>query len=233
LADRRSPEGPVIRSARAARAQDGAALSQEELEIELHHFMLGSFQVLVGGFAGLVTALADHPDVQARAANELRRQAWHGQPSVERLGDLTYQRQIVKEVRRIGTLIAHSFFARARESCEFRGRTIPKDAIAVASLHATMHDPALFRNPDVFDPDRFGPERAEDARENCFVPHGGGPWTGHRCPGEGLSELILQSFTTRLLRDYTWQLPPHSRALGMGITVPLPIGGIPVRFRRA
>jgi fatty-acid peroxygenase len=56
-------------------------------------------------------------------------------------------------------------------------------------VYGTLHDPALWPDPDAFDLDRF---RARPIDADVFVPQGGGnPATGHRCPGEGCTvELI-------------------------------------------
>jgi len=95
-----------------------------------------------------------------------------------------------------------------------------------------MHDPATFPAPHTFDPDRFSPQRAEDKQPGKFIPHGGGPWQGHRCAGQGLAELMIQVYATLLLRDYTWELPSNDHALTSGELVPMPKDGLPVRFAR-
>lgn len=233
VAEAGDAEGTVLGRFRAARTADGVAMSAEELEIELLHFVFGAFGAIVGALAGLVLQLGDHPEVRARAAGEVRSKLHGGAFTPALLDDLPYLTQVLKEVRRITPLIASTFFARVTRGCEFAGYRIPEGALALGSLHATLHDASLFPQPDVFDPERFGPERAEDACDFAFVPHGGGSWLGHRCAGQRLAELMMHSFAARLLRDYTWELPSQDRSLdGRGI-VPFPRNGIPVRFGRA
>lgn len=103
---------------------------------------------------------------------------------------------------------------------------------AIACLRETMHDPATFPAPQTFDPDRFSPERAEDKPPNRFIPHGGGPWDGHRCAGQKPAELMMQVYATLLLRDYTRELPSADHPLASGELVPLPKDGLPVRLTR-
>jgi cytochrome P450 len=233
LADGSDREGTIIRYARAARSAHGIGMTQDELELELHHFLFGSFQTLTGAFAGVVTRLGDHPDVAARVAQEAGDLVPGQTLSRTDLAARPYLLQVANEVRRTTPLICHTFFARAKTECEFAGFRVPEGVLATASLHATLHDPTLFPKPDEFDPDRFGPSRGEGARENTFVAHGGGPWNGHRCPGEGLADLMLQIFTLRVAGGYGWKLAPQTRALDMRTPVPLPVSGIPVRFHRA
>lgn len=66
----------------------------------------------------------------------------------------------------------------------------------IACLRGTMHDPATFSAPQIFDPDRFSAERAEDKQPNRFIPHGGAPWDGHRCAGQRLAEFMMQVYAT-------------------------------------
>ena len=73
---------------------------------------------------------------------------------------------------------------------------------------------------------------ADAAASNRFIPHGGGPWEGHRCAGERLAELMIQVYTTLLVRDYTWELPSADHALTGGELVPMPKDGLPVRFAK-
>ena len=224
--------GHVLGRLRAARAQTGEALGQKELEIETLHLFFGAFAVITGALANVGIALAEHADVRERARNEVKAVTPSGPLDLETLTRLTYLTQVGKEVRRYYKLVPATFFARVKEDCEFQGYRLPKGTKAIACLRETMHDPATFPAPQTFDPDRFSPARAEDKQPNRFIPHGGGPWDGHRCAGERLAELMIQVYTTLLLRDYTWELPSSDRALTGGELVPMPKDGLPVRFAR-
>jgi cytochrome P450 len=221
----------VLGRLRAARAH-GEALGQKELEIETLHLFFGAFAVITGALANVGIALAEHATVRERARSEVKAVTPSGALDLETLTRLTYLTQVGKEVRRYYKLVPATFFARVKEDCELHGYRLPAGTKAIACLRETMHDPATFPAPQTFDPDRFSPERAEDERPSTFVPHGGGPWEGHRCAGEMLAELMIQVYATLLLRDYTWELPSSERALTSGELVPMPKDGLPVRFAR-
>jgi cytochrome P450 len=123
-------------------------------------------------------------------------------------------------------------YRRDWQGCELHGYRLPAGTKAIACLRETMHDPATFPAPETFDPDRFSPQRAEDKQPGTFVPHGGGPWHGHRCAGQKLAELMIQVCATLLLRGYTWELPSSDHTLTSGELVPTPKDGLPVRFAR-
>jgi fatty-acid peroxygenase len=79
--------------------------------------------------------------------------------------------------------------ARVRHTTRFQRRVLRRGRRVLLDVYGTLHDPALWPDPDAFDLDRF---RARPIDADVFVPQGGGnPATGHRCPGEGCTvELI-------------------------------------------
>lgn len=222
----------VLGRLRAARAPGGEAMGQKELEIETLHLFFGAFAVITGALANVSIALAGHADVRERARSEVRAVTPSGPLDLHTLTALTYLTQVSKEVRRYYKLVPTTFFARVKQDCELHGYRLPAGTKAIACLRETMHDPATFPAPETFDPDRFSPRRAEDKQPDRFIPHGGGPWQGHRCAGQRLAELMIQVYATLLLRDYTWELPSSDHALTSGELVPMPKDGLPVRFAR-
>ncbi|HYV65214.1 MAG TPA: cytochrome P450, partial [Myxococcales bacterium] len=93
---------------------------------------------------------------------------------------------------------------------------------------------AIFTNPAVFDPDRFGPERAEEKRHpHAFMPQGAGEMSGHKCAGYDFSTVMMQLFTVLLVRSYSWQLPPQDFAMLWNRIPPEHKSGLVVRLRKA
>lgn len=78
---------------------------------------------------------------------------------------------------------------RLRRPVRYEQRLLRRGRRVLLDVYGTLHDPALWPNPDAFDIDRFGGAQPDPER---FVPQGGGSAaTGHRCPGERLTvELI-------------------------------------------
>ncbi len=222
----------VLGRLRAARSRGGEAMGQKELEIETLHLFFGAFAVITGALVNIGIALAEHGDVRERARVEVKAVTPSGPLDLQTLTRLSYLSQVSKEVRRYYKLVPTTFFARVKQDCELHGYRLPAGTKAIACLRETMHDPATFPAPEIFDPDRFSPQRAEDRQPNAFIPHGGGPWEGHRCAGQRLAELMIEVYATLLLRDYTWELPSTDHTLAVGELVPLPKDGLPVRFAR-
>ena len=222
----------VLGRLRAARAPAGEAMGQRELEIETLHLFFAAFAVITGALVNVGIALAEHPDVRERLRQQVAAVTPSGPLDLQTLTKLSYLTQVSKEVRRYYKHVPATFLARVKQDCELNGYRLPAGTKAVACLRETMYDPATFPAPETFDPDRFSPQRAEDRLPNRFIPHGGGPWEGHRCAGQRLAELMIGVYTTLLLRDYTWELRSADRTLTSGELVPLPKDGLPVRFAR-
>lgn len=217
----------------AARTEDGQALTREEVRIETLHFFGASYAGLQAGLVNVTRALAQNPAVADRARAEVRSLAPAG-ALAETVQRLPYVSQVTREVRRYYKIAPSTFFAVVRGDCEFGGFRVPGGWKAVAVPHSTMRDEKTFAEPDRFDPDRFAPDRLEKLPRNAYVPHGGGPMTGHRCAGEALANLVLDGVTALLLRRATWELTPGQdltdRMAGLS---PLPKDGLRVRFRAA
>jgi sterol 14-demethylase len=61
----------------------------------------------------------------------------------------------------------------------------------------------LFSNPQVFDPDRFAPERREDKNLMAYQPFGGGK---HKCSGNSFAMFQIKAIFAVLLRRYEFEL---------------------------
>lgn len=55
------------------------------------------------------------------------------------------------------------------------GMTIPKDTTVAIFLYGMAHDPAVFPDPEKFDPDRFLPEKINQRHNFAYVPFSAGP----------------------------------------------------------
>jgi cytochrome P450 len=204
-----------------ARDEGGAGFSRDEVKTECLHFYAAAYAPVQAAACNLLVALAQHPEVMARAREAAR------------AGDGAYLDQVTREVRRFYPTVPSTFFARVKQECELGGYRIPKGWKAVAALPASMRAPGAFEDPDRFDPERFAPARGELSRQpSAYLPHGGGPRDGHRCAGEALADLMLRSLAMGLLREHSFELPPQDLTLRPAGLTPLPADGLRIRFRR-
>jgi len=138
----------------------------------------------------------------AFAAHALHR--WPGHSDQLRDGDPAYAEAFAHEVRRFYPF-APFVGGRAAGDVEFAGHSIPTGALVLLDLYGQNHDPALWKDPYRFHPERFlGPDAEAALDPYTLVPQGGGdPATGHRCPGEPNTVALLSDLAVRMARlDY-------------------------------
>lgn len=215
-----------------AKAQDGSELKEEQLRAQMLHMFFAAYGGIYRVLTLLCMSLAQNPGMMERGRDEVLQYAPEGSLGLGELAKLTFLDQVTREVRRSNRIFASSFPMRVTEPFEFQGYHVPKDWKAMGGIYTTMQDSRVFAHAEQFDPDRFGPDRAEDRQhENSYVPQGGGPMEGHRCPAEDLTTTLMKVVGALLLRNYTWELPPQNLKLD-NQSSPMPIDGLKVRFLR-
>ena len=214
-----------------ARDGHGKTLSEGQLRAQMVHMFFAAYGGIFRVLTLLSMSLAQNPSVKERARSEIIDHFPDGAITLERLLSLSYLDQVTLEVRRLNRIFASTFFDWVTESLEYNGFHIPEGWKATGGIYTTMQDGSVFSRPDVFDPDRFGPERVEaDTKENSYIPQGGGPVEGHRCPAEDLTTILMKAVGVLLLRDYDWHLLTQVRLTND--PSPMPRDGLKVRFSR-
>ena len=101
---------------------------------------------------------------------------------------LTYAGQVATEVLRKYSIWL--LMRRTAEDVDLGGTHLPPGTEVIISPHAMHHNPALYPDPERFDPDRWAPERARRLPKGAFVPFGGGI---HQCIGNhfALTEIVI------------------------------------------
>ncbi len=100
---------------------------------------------------------------------------------------------------------------------EFAGYQVPAGTTIMASPAVAHRIPEVFPNPNRFEPDRFGPERAEDKKHPmAWIAFGAGR---HRCMGIVFAQLQLRAIWSHILRNFEVELleptyePDYTRLL--------------------
>lgn len=215
---RAAPTADGLSRILAGAALPGSAVSDDDIALELHHIVIAGF-IVFAELGAMVLQLTQHEDVRTKLAAEV---AGSGAITLEGLMKMPYLLQVVNETKRI-TPIIPGVFGIAKNGFEVDGHAVPAGWMLIWTIRPTHVTHGVYSNAESFDPDRFSPERAEDARhEHAFVPQGAGAMTGHRCPGLDYATYFMEVFATVLLRGHTWELPPQDFALDYSKTPPEP-----------
>ncbi|MDS1113824.1 cytochrome P450 [Gordonia westfalica] len=109
------------------------------------------------------------------------------------------------------------------------GFYVPKGTIVTTSSLSGQRDPEFFTNPDMFDPERFCPERAEDKTHRfAWMPFGGGV---HKCIGLYFGQMEIKTIMHHLLRGYEWSVPADYELPMDYSALPVPKDKLPVTLR--
>src|SRR5690625_1943102 len=210
---RRYTEEWAVRSVREARAHDNVLvntlvhdLDEDVAAVELLNIVRPV--VAVGRFIAFAV-LALHDSHTWRA--ELTRQPERAHP-------------FVQEVRRLSPFFP-VIAGLARDDSEFDGLTFSRDDWVMVDPFATNHHPRYWRDPWVFDPNRYTREP-----EEWIVAQGAGEiGATHRCPGEPATVALLER-AVQLLSEVYWSLPEQPLHTGLGRFPAAPGGRLLVSF---
>ena len=157
--------------------------------------------------------LMKNPEIMKKAQDEVR-QVFKGKETTIDQADiqkLKYIKMIVKETVRFHPLAPLLAPRESREECEINGYVIPKGTMALVNFWAISRDPNYWRNPEIFDPERFNDSHLDFIGAHFeFTPFG----TGRRiCPGLSFSMATVELSIALLLYHFDWKLPngmnPH------------------------
>jgi cytochrome P450 len=211
----------------AARAADGTALGDAEAAGELNHLFLAGY-IVFGQFAATIVHLTQHPDVRERLAAETA--ALPDAPTTADLAGSAYLMQVVNEVRRL-TPIVPIVIGKAKRAFVVDGFEIPAGWTVAAAVWHHDREAATYREPERFDPERFGARAEQNAHPYAYAPQGAGPPESHRCPGFDLTTIFMALFAARLVRGYEWTLPQQDLTPNWALVPPVPRDGLRAEVR--
>ncbi|AWN36172.1 cytochrome P450 [Methylobacterium radiodurans] len=127
--------------------------------------------------------LAEHPEIERRVIEEASGLGVDPAADPAAVERLTYTRQVLLEVMRLYPP-APLIVRRAAADLRFGDITVPAGESVHVPVYALHRHRLLWDTPDVFDPDRFAPERAAGRDRYAYLPFGAGP---RICIGMGLA----------------------------------------------
>lgn len=201
---------------------DGAEpLEHENLVDQLMGLWFGGFDTTASALAWTVAMLAQNPD--AMEALRAEADAYGGNfDSFADLTQLSYAKAAFDEAQRMqGALL---LTRQALEEDEIGGYYIPAGSQVGVSAYTINRHPALWGEPERYDPMRWLDERKNSQHRFQFVQFGGGP---RHCIGVGLAYLQAQFVLTKIAQRFHLQprpgwTPRHAFHLSVGLKDGLP-----------
>ncbi|WP_320066918.1 cytochrome P450 [Micromonospora sp. RTGN7] len=203
---------PIVRSARATAAQgddvistlwrgttrDGRPTDERQVRNDTVAMVAVSTETTVNVLTWLWPHLERSPAVAARLQEEIDEVVGAGPVGPQHLPRLGYTRMVLDELIRlypVGWLVPRQVI----RPVTLGEVELEAGATVLISPLITQRLPRYWDQPEVFDPDRFTPERVRSRHRYAFFPFGGGP---HQCLGMHLFYLEAQLVVANLLSRY-------------------------------
>jgi cytochrome P450 len=154
---------------------DGGRFTDQQARDQCMTLLIAGHDTTAAGLTWLFYCLARHPNVANLVYRELDAVLGGREPTGNDLERLTYISCVVKESLRLYPPAIAVFTRQALVDVEVAGYTVPRNTLVQLFPYICQHDPRWFPKPDVFDPNRFLPERQASLPQFAYFPFGGGP----------------------------------------------------------
>ncbi len=212
---RRSGEdaGDLLSMLLLARDEEtGESMSDAQLRDEVMTILLAGHETTANALSWAWYLLAQNPEAEQKLHAELADVLGGRTPSLDDLPRLPYTRMVIDETLRLYPP-AWGIARQPIADDEIRGYRLPAGVPVFLSQYVTHRHPDFWEQPDLFDPDRWRPERSAGRPSFAYFPFGGGP---RLCIGNNFAlmeaQLVLatvaQRFRLRVARNFPVALRP-------------------------
>lgn len=161
--------GMLSRILTATDEETGEGMTEQQVVDEVKSLILAGHETTSLALSWTFYLLSSHPEVEARLQAEADRVLGGRAPTAEDMPKLEFTRMVFLETMRLYPPVPVVTRV-AREADHFDGIDVAAGEKTVINLYATQRHPAFWSNPEVFDPDRFSPERAAAIQPYAYLP---------------------------------------------------------------
>jgi cytochrome P450 len=209
----------------AARDEDGSALDEDELIGHTGVIFAAGHETSTNALAWTLLLLSQHPNVLGDLEDELDGALRGAAPTVEDLAKLPLLDAVVKESMRVLPPVPMHPRIVAQDS-ELGGHRLPAGSEIFLSIFHMHHDPAVFREPDLFRPRRWETIKPSVYEYN---PFSAGP---RMCIGASFAMMEIKLVLSTLLQRYRLELPEMARVDPRVAITMAPRGGLRLTVRK-
>jgi len=175
-----------------------------DIREEVDTFMFEGHDTVAMGLTFAILVLAEHKDAQDRVRDEVSAviQANGGKLTMSALNNMPYLERCLKESLRLYPSVPLISRVLSKD-VKLQSYLVPTGAVLHINIYDTHRDPNFWPSPEVFDPDRFLPERIQNRHPYCYLPFSAGP---RNCIGQRFAILELKAIISSLV--YNFYLEP-------------------------
>ena len=207
---------------------DGSRMSDWQVRDEVMTLFLAGHETTAVALSWTWYLLAQHPEVDARLAAELRHALGDRPPTVGDLPALRYAEMVVMESMRLYPP-AYALGREAARPTEVAGHALPARSIVLMPTCVVQRDPRWFDEPEAFRPERWTGDAARRLPRFAYAPFGGGP---RQCIGNSFATMEATLILAAIARRFRLALVPGQRVTPTPYITLRPEPGIRVRLER-
>lgn len=208
---------------------DEGTLTENEVAEEVATFFIGGFDTTASAASYTLYLLGHHSDIQAKVHAELDEVFGDDKErsvTVEDMKKLKYLDCVIKEALRMYPpvpLVARDI----DEDVRIGNCVIPKGTVALAAIYFLHRHPKVYKDPDVFLPERF--LETGTANPFAYVPFSAG---SRNCIGQRFAQLEEKIMLTQILRSFSVESVVPMSDLQLQLEIVLrPLQGIQLKLK--
>ena len=208
--------------------ETGQGMDDQQVRDEVITLLIAGYETVSTALTWTWYLLSQYPDVERQLHAELDTVLGGHLPMVQHLPRLSYTRMVLEEALRLYPP-AWIFGRKAIAEDEIGGYFIPANSMIVLSPYMTHRHPAFWGDPEVFEPERFTPERSAGRPHYAYFPFGGGPRV---CIGNNFALMEMQLILATVAQRYKLRLVPGHTVEPEALLSLHPRYGLPMMLER-
>ena len=212
-----------------ARYQDtGEPMNEQQLLDESKIIFVAGHETSANALAWTWYLLAQHPAIIQKLRAEITDVLGDRRPTFSDLPNLTYTTQVIEESMRLYPPAWITDRVSIEED-EIGAVRIPANIMAIPYIYGAHHNPAIWEDPEVFNPDRFSAGNRKKIPPYAYLPFGGGP---RLCIGNNFAIMEMQLILAEMIRRYHFELLPGQDIQMKALVTLRPFPGVRMKFTR-
>uniref|UniRef100_A0A182MJS7 Cytochrome P450 n=1 Tax=Anopheles culicifacies TaxID=139723 RepID=A0A182MJS7_9DIPT len=213
----------------------GRILTDTDIREEVDTFILGGHDTTATSISWTLFLLGTEPSIQERVLQEIEHvmggdsERW---PTMRELNEMRYLEACIKEGLRLYPSIP-IIGRRLTEDVRLTDHLLPAGTNAVIVVYQLHRDPAVFPNPERFNPDHFLTDASDVSTKRhpfAYIPFSAGP---RNCIGQKFGALEAKAVLASVLRRYRVEAVDRRENLTLyGELVLRSKGGLKIRITK-
>ena len=197
--------GDLLSMLMLAEDEDGNLMSDLEVRDQLLTLFMAGHETTSNALLWTWYLLSQHPEVEAKLHEEIDSVLEGRLPTMQDLKSLPYTEMVIKESMRQLPPVWMLNARQAVETTAVGDYEVPKGTMIFIPPYVIQNLEENFADPEIFDPLRFHPDRAEEIHKFGWIPFGAG---GRVCIGNSFAMMEAQLILATFAQRFKFELDP-------------------------